>query len=140
MFGEVTEGVRVLGGASYIDARLTRTAGGVNQGNYAIGIPPFQLVAGGEWDLPFLKGLTVLGRLVYDSASYIDQMNVQQVPDWAQVNLGVRYAFEGINKKPIIVRLNVDNVFNANYWNATSFGQLSLSSPRTVMLSLTADF
>ena len=140
VFGEVAEGVRVLGGASYIDARLTRTAGGLNQGNYAIGIPPFQLVAGGEWDLPFLKGLTVLGRLVYDSTSYIDQMNVQQVPDWAQVNLGVRYAFEGINKKPIIVRLNVDNVFNANYWNATSFGQLSLSSPRTVMLSTSFNF
>ena len=67
-------------------------------------------------------------------------MNVQQVPDWAQVNLGVRYAFEGINKKPIIVRLNVDNVFNANYWNATSFGQLSLSSPRTVMLSTSFNF
>ena len=140
VFGEVTEGVRVLGGASYIDARPTRTAGGLNQGNYAIGIPPFQLVAGGEWDLPFLKGLTVLGRLVYDSTSYIDQMNVQQVPDWAQVNLGMRYAFEGINKKPIIVRLNVDNVFNANYWNATSFGQLSLSSPRTVMLSTSFNF
>ena len=109
VFGEVTEGVRVLGGASYIDARLTRTLGGINQGNHAVGVPNFQAVGGGEWDLPWLRGLTVLGRLVYDSTSYIDQMNVQRVPVWAQVKLGMRYSFEGINKKPIVILLTVDN-------------------------------
>ena len=46
----------------------------------------------------------VLGRIVYDSAAYVDRANLQQVPDWAQVNLGARYSFDGINKKPIIVR------------------------------------
>ena len=67
-------------------------------------------------------------------------LNLQQMPDWAQVNLGVRYAFEGINKKPIIIRANVNNVFDANYWYSTSFGQMSLSAPRTFLLSTTFNF
>ena len=140
VFGEPIEGVRLLGGMSYIDARLTQTEGGLNQGNQAVSVPPFQLVAGGEWDLPFAKGLTVLGRVVYESAAFVDRANLQQMPDWAQVNLGARYAFEGINKKPIIIRANVNNVFDANYWYSTSFGQMSLSSPRTFLLSTTFNF
>ena len=88
VFGELTEGVRLLGGMSYIDAWLTQTQGGLNQGNQAVSVPPFQLVAGGEWDLPFAKGLTVLGRVVYESAAFVDRANLQQMPDWAQVNLG----------------------------------------------------
>jgi len=140
VFGEAAPGVRLLGGASYIDARLTQTAGGLNQGNQAIGIPQFQLVAGGEWDLPVLKGVTLIGRLIYDSSAYLDSANLQQVPDWAQVNLGASYTFEGMNKKPIVVRATVNNVFNANYWNATSFGQLSLSTPRTFLLSTSFNF
>jgi len=140
VFGEPTEGVRLLGGMSYIDARLTQTQGGLNQGNQAVSVPPFQLVAGGEWDLPFAKGLTVLGRIVYESAAFVDRANLQQIPDWAQVNLGARYTFEGINKKPIIIRANVNNVFDANYWYSTSFGQMSVSSPRTFLLSTTFNF
>jgi iron complex outermembrane recepter protein len=140
VFGEPTEGVRLLGGLSYIDARLTLTQGGLNQGNQAVGVSPFQLVAGGEWDLPFAKAFTVLGRVIYDSPAFVDRANLQQMPDWALVNLGVRYTFEGINKKPIVIRANVNNVFDANYWQATSFGQMSLSSPRTFLLSTSFNF
>ena len=140
VFGEVTEGVRLLGGATFIDARLTQTSGGINQGNLAIGVPQFQFVAGGEWDLPFAKGLTATGRVVYNGPAYVDQMNVQQIPDWALVNVGLRYSFEGINKKPIVIRANVNNLFDANYWYSTTFAQLSPSNPRTFLLSTTFSF
>jgi iron complex outermembrane receptor protein len=56
VFGEVMDGLRLLGGTSYIDAELTKTEGGLNQGNKAP-ILPFQLTLYGEWDLPFLKAL-----------------------------------------------------------------------------------
>jgi iron complex outermembrane receptor protein len=41
VFGEVMEGLRLLGGTSYIDAELTKTEGGINQGNKAP-VLPFQ--------------------------------------------------------------------------------------------------
>ncbi len=56
VFGEITEGVRLLGGISYIDARLTKTQGGLNEGNQALGVPPFQLVAGGRMGPAFRQG------------------------------------------------------------------------------------
>lgn len=140
VFGAPVEGVRLLGGLSFIDARLTQTQGGLNQGNQAVGVSPFQLVAGGEWDLPFAKGFTVLGRVIYGSPAFVDRANLQQMPEWALVNLGTRYSFEGINKKPIVIRANVNNVFEANYWYSTSFGQMSLSAPRTFLLSAAFDF
>jgi iron complex outermembrane receptor protein len=67
-------------------------------------------------------------------------MNVQQIPDWALVNVGLRYSFEGINKKPIVIRANVNNLFDANYWYSTTFAQLSPSNPRTFLLSTTFNF
>ena len=67
-------------------------------------------------------------------------MNKQVVPDWAQVNIGARYTYERTNGKPIVIRANIDNLFNANYWNATSFGQLSASNPRSFMLAATFEF
>ena len=142
IFGEPIEGVRVLGGASFIDSRQVATAGGLNQGNYAIGVPVTQIVFGGEWDLPLqaLKGLTLLGRVIYSGSAYVDPMNVQQVPEWAQVNLGLRYTYERANGKPIVVRAAVDNLFNASYWDPNTSGQLGLSNPRTFMLSTSFTF
>jgi iron complex outermembrane receptor protein len=142
VFGEPVEGLRVLGGASYIEARQEATGGGLNQGNYAIGVPVLQLVAGGEWDVPVpaLRGLTLVGRLVYSSSAFLDAMNVQQVPEFAQVNVGLRYTYERANGKPIVVRATVDNLFNASYWDPNTFGQLSLSNPRTFLLSTSFNF
>ena len=101
-----------------------------------------EIVFGGEWDLPLqaLKGLTLLGRVIYSGSAYVDPMNVQQVPEWAQVNLGLRYTYERANGKPIIRRAAVDDLFNASYWDPNTSGQLGLSNPRTFMLSTSFTF
>lgn len=142
IFDEPFEGVRVLSGASFIEARQEATAGGLNQGNYAIGVPLLKVVLGGEWDVPLspLQGLTLVGRLIYNTSAFVDAMNVQQVPEWAQVDLGLRYTYERTNGKPIVVRATVDNLFNASYWDSNLWGQLNLSSPRTFMLSTSFNF
>jgi iron complex outermembrane receptor protein len=38
------------------------------------------------------------------------------------------------------VRANLDNVLDKSYWDANSFGQLTVSEPRTFLLSATFDF
>lgn len=40
--GQLRAGLRVLGGASWTQATLTRTAGGVNQGKQAVATPRWQ--------------------------------------------------------------------------------------------------
>src|SRR5690606_2965050 len=41
LFGEPVEGLRLLGGATWLDAEMTRTAGGGLDGNAPIGAPEF---------------------------------------------------------------------------------------------------
>ena len=57
-FGELTPGVRLLGGVMFIDARQEKTQGGLFDGYRTFSVPDTQLNLGGEWDLPFVRGLT----------------------------------------------------------------------------------
>ena len=70
-FGEPLEGFRVLGGAMFLDAVLTKTQAGRNDGWRAAGAPEVQINLASEWDLPFVRGLTVLGRAVYTGPQFV---------------------------------------------------------------------
>jgi hypothetical protein len=37
-------------------------------------------------------GLTLTGRVIYTSAQYYDLANSQKIPDWATLDVGLRYA------------------------------------------------
>ncbi|MGC4250340.1 MAG: TonB-dependent receptor, partial [Sphingobium sp.] len=140
MFGEPVSGVRLTGGLMAIDARLLKTAGGANDGNRAAGIPRLQGTLGAEWDLPFVPGLTLTSRLLYGGKTYIDAANTRTAASWTQVDLGARYTLNSPwNDKPIVVRMNVVNAFDRNYWVGRS-GAMYLAIPRNVTLSATYNF
>jgi iron complex outermembrane receptor protein len=139
LFGEPVAGFRVLGGVTLIDGRLTKTSGGDNDNNIAIGVPTLQMNAGAEWDMPFIPGLTLTGRVIYTSKQYLDASNNQEIPDWTRVDLGARYTVD-IRKTPVTIRANVENVFNKSYWSSTGGGYLSLGAPRTFLLSSSVNF
>jgi iron complex outermembrane receptor protein len=139
VFGEVTDGIRLLGGVSLIDSELTKTQGGVNQGNDGIGVPTVQVNLGAEWDVPAVTGLTLSGRGIYTSTQYLNAANTQELPSWTRLDLGARYVIKR-NGKPIVIRANVENVFDASYWANASRGQLGLSTPRTFLLSSAFNF
>lgn len=136
-FGEVAPGLRVLGGAAYIDGRLTKTQGGLNDGHYAVGVPTTTVNIGGEYDIPY-SAFTVTGRVIYTSYQFVDQANTQSIPDWTRVDLGARYT-TAINGVPVIIRANVLNVFDRNYWESAQAG-LSIGGGRTFLLSSTFRF
>ncbi|WP_179284160.1 TonB-dependent receptor [Bordetella genomosp. 10] len=143
VFGEVTSGVRLLGGVAFTDARLTRTTSSLTQGNKAAGVPDVQANLSGEWDLPFIRGLTLTGRVVYTSSQYVDSTNQEQqsIPAWTRFDLGARYVWERPGGKPITFRADVINVANRNYWAAYTFNSnLVTGAPRTIMLSATYEF
>lgn len=142
-FGELSPSVRVLGGVAFIDGRLTKTTGGVNDGKKAPGVAEVNLNMGAEWDTPFIPGFTVNGRVIYTSDQFVNAANTLSIPDWTRVDLGARYTFASPwNGKPIVVRLNVENVLNKNYWTAsyTADGVATLGAPRTFLASTTFNF
>ena len=138
--GEAARGVRLLGGYSYIDARLIHTQGGLTDGRRARGVPKNNLNLGSEWDLPFLAGATITGRMVYTDRMFIDTNNTRarSTPSWTRFDLGARYATK-IAGHDTTFRLNVDNVANRNYWASASRGVLVVGAPRSVRLSVSTD-
>lgn len=143
VFGEPVEGVRLIGGATYVDAELKKTQGGVNEGNTVIGVPDFQANINGEWDLPFLPGLTLDGRVVFTGEQFVNEANTIALDSWARLDLGLRYRAE-IGGAPLTFRARLDNATNNAYW-ASSGGfpganYLIQGAPRTFMMTVSADF
>ena len=123
-----------------MDAQLKKTAGGTFDGNEVPGVPKTAISLYGEYDTPFVEGMTLTGRVVYGGSTYYDRANTQKVDDWTRIDLGARYVYERENGKPIEFRANVANVFNENYWASSARGFLSGGAPRTLMFSTSVDF
>jgi iron complex outermembrane receptor protein len=139
VFGELTESLRLLGGASYIESVQLNTANTLTEGKRGVGVPEYRLVAGAEWDTPFVRGLTFTGRFVYNGSQFVDRANTQEISGWTRVDFGGRYTIEGYGM-PIIIRANVQNIFDTRAWIGGTFGNLTPNDPRTFRLSTTFQF
>jgi iron complex outermembrane receptor protein len=142
-YGAPFEGVRLLSGVTLMEATQLKTDNG-RDGWPAALAPKFRAVIGGEWDTPFMKGLTLTGRLTRTSdVMVLNSRPDLTVPAWTQVDLGARYTFSSpANDKPISLIFNVDNLFNESYWKVThpTAGNLLRSDARTFRLSAVVDF
>ena len=137
-FGELTDHVRILGGVAFQDAKLTKTRGGLLDGQTAQGVPKVQVNLGAEWDVLALSGLTLTSDLNYTGSQYTQTSNNFKIPSYAVLDIGGRYSFKA-NDYPITIRANLDNVFDKDYW-ATANRGLGLGAPRRLSLSATIDF
>ena len=138
-FGEPTQGVRVLGGANYIQPELTKTDGGLNNGNDAIGVPRFQANLGAEWDIPNTPDITLSARAVRTGKQYVNVANTLNIPAWTTFDVGARASstLEGV---PVTFRLTLQNLTNKGYWASATGGYLTQGTPRTLLASATFDF
>ena len=138
---EPIKGLRIIAGASVLDARLLRQTGGVNEGKKVAGVPDYLVNANVEWDLPFVPALTLTGRIVHTGEQPANNANTLWLPAWTRVDLGARYVAL-IGDKPLTLRFGVDNVANKRYW-ATAFDSsrpdLLQGAPRTFKLSASID-
>jgi iron complex outermembrane receptor protein len=148
-FGELTPAIRVLGGVTYIDGEVVNGASssGATVTNFSgktpVGVSEINLNVGAEWDTPFLRNLTLTGRIIYTSEQFANEANTLELDAWTRVDVGARYTFVSPwNGKPIVVRGNIENVFNEAYWNAyrTVSNAVSLAAPRTYLVSTTFNF
>ncbi|MBX3506241.1 MAG: TonB-dependent receptor [Parvibaculum sp.] len=139
MFGEPAEGIRLLGGVTFLDAELTSTALGANDGNTAVGVPDYLVNLTGEWDLPFLAGVTVMARVLYTAEQYADAANTQEVPDWTRLDLGARYTAD-FGNRPVTFNLFVENVTDESYWASANGGYLTMGDPLTAKFSVSTEF
>lgn len=141
--GEITHGLRATGGVMLLDPILTHTQGGANDGQRAANTSPVNFNMGLDYDLPFVKGLSVTADVMYTHSEYIENgTHRRSIPGWVRLDMGARYAIKNPASKDgkLSFLLNVDNVTNERYWNSGGYNYLSLSAPRTVRFAVMADF
>lgn len=141
-FGEVTRGVRMLGGVVYAQSQQTKTQGGLLDGYTAVGSPRWQANLGAEWDVPGVPGLTLTGRVQASASQWLTNNHTLGLPGWSVFDLGARYATKLAGRNAVL-RLNVDNVADRNYYSGIfreGAAIATVGAPRTVSTSLMVDF
>lgn len=139
VFGEPLEGLRLMAGGTRMDSELKNTAGGLNDGNDAVGVPTFQLNASVDWDVPGLEGVALNARAMRTGGQYADQANNLSLPTWNRFDAGARYRLK-VAEKDLTLRMNVENITDKNYWASANGGYLTQGDPRLVKFSGTLDF
>ena len=143
VYGQLLEGLRLIGGGTYLDAELTETQDGVDDGNTPTGAPEFLVNLNLEWDLRAVPGLTLDARAIYTDSQYIDTANTLTIPSWTRFDLGARYA-STVARRPVTLRARVENVADSDDWLSVGgypgANYLVLGAPRTFVLSASVDF
>jgi len=136
-YGEPVRGLRLMGGITFNDAKVARAA--QYQGNDAYGVPDTNVSLGADWDVPGLPGLSLNGRVIYTGSQYASNANTVSVPSWTRYDIGARYR-TSVSGKGLVLRAGIENLTDENVWLVSSNNYLTVSAPRTFVLSATVDF
>lgn len=143
VFGEPVLGLRLNGSATWIDPQMRKTAGGVNDGNTAVGVARFYGVLGAEYDIKPVDGLTATARVNHTGSQYADAANHKKLSDYTTLDLGLRYRTRvNADGNEMVWRVGLENVTNKKYWSGSNdnSGYLYQGDPRTVKVSMSYDF
>src|ERR1700753_3913592 len=140
--GKIWDDLTIIGGVTVMDARVTNDpANPAFVGSIPAGVSPSSEKIYVEYDvpyiseLPFLRGLTLIGGVHYSSDFYINQPNTTRLPGYVVGDIGLRYTTTYDNH-PLILRFNINNITNAAYWVQTNYEGL----PRTYLASAQIKF
>lgn len=144
-FGELQPRLRLMGGATYTQAEMTKVVSGGVKDKQVTGVPKVIAKLGTEYDLLDVPGLTLTGNINHTGKQYATNDHRVSLDSYTTYDVGARYAFK-VETKPVTLRATVQNVTNKAYWlgswNGGDGSGLSggLGAPRTVLLSGTVDF
>lgn len=141
LFGEPMLGLRLNGGATWLDPTMVRTAGGTYDGKEPIGVPHYNMVLGAEYDIKPIEGLTATARVNRSGSQYANSANTKKLDSYTTLDLGVRYRMK-LQENDMVWRVGVENVTNENYWSSVeSYGSyIYQGQPRTLKVSMSYDF
>lgn len=143
VYGEPMEGLRLIGGATWLDAEVTRAQNAAEVGKTPIGVPEFQINANVEWDVPSVNGLTLEGRAVHTGSQQVNALNTVELDSWTRFDAGVRYEFTA-GERPLTIRARVENIADEDQWVAVGgypgSNYLTLGAPRTFRVAISTDF
>ena len=145
--GNLLTSLSVLGGFTYIDARLLNSGNPATSGGMIVGVPRWKSDVTLDWHPGFLHGLAFSGTAHYESDRAATDINNSIAPQYATLDVGARYATR-VLRHDVIARVGAINVTNKHYYSSIADGNIVgspgantayLGAPRTVLASLEID-
>ena len=141
--GELLPGWQMIVNYAYTDTEITRANNGT-QGNRLPNAPKH---AGNIWSIyafenETLRGLKIGGGVTLRGKREGNLENDYQIPGYAVFNLMTSYGIK-VGKTRVTAQLNVNNLFNKEYFSGTSgFGRtrIAVGTPRVFLGSLRVEY
>ncbi len=141
--GSATDHLRVIGGATLINARHEGTGVPSFDGKAPVNVPWLRGRAAADYGVASVPGLAFDGALTYASEKFAVRDNTLATPAYRLYDAGVRYA-RSVGPVRVTWRLRVENLLDTVYWKdvgeSGGDGYLHLGAPRTFKLSAQFDF
>ncbi|MCR4541277.1 TonB-dependent siderophore receptor [Pseudomonas sp. 18.1.10] len=141
--GRVTSDLQVSASVAAIRARVSGSGTDAYDGHQAINVPKLRASLHGDYSIPGIPGLALLGGVQYSASKYANREATVKVDDYAVFDAGARYTTR-VGDYATVLRLTVDNLFDKRYWRdvgeSAGDGYLFLGAPRTARLSATVNF
>ncbi|PFG72586.1 iron complex outermembrane receptor protein [Pseudomonas poae] len=141
--GHVTSDLQVSASVAAIRTRVSGSGTDDYDGHQAINVPKLRASLHGDYSIPGVPGLALIGGVQYSASKYANREATVKVDDYAVFDVGGRYSTK-VGDYATVLRLTVDNLFDKRYWRdvgeSAGDGYLFLGAPRTARLSATVNF
>ena len=141
--GWASERLQISASVAAIRSRVTGSGTAEYEGHQTINVPAVRASLYGDYALPWVDGLAVLGGVQYSGKKYASQQGGVQAASYAIFNIGSRYSTR-IEGYDTVLRLTVDNLFDKRYWRDVGEymgdNYLFQGAPLTARLSTSINF
>lgn len=141
--GWATQRLQIAASVAAIRSRVEGTGTPAYEGHQTLNVPRLRVSLQGDYALPWLDGLALLGGMQYSGSKYADRQGNAATGAYAIFNIGSRYSTR-IDGYDTVFRLTVDNLFDKRYWRDAGeyMGDdyLFQGAPLTARLSASVNF
>lgn len=146
--GALTPDISLLGGVTFIDARLQNSGVAATNNKLIVGVPKYKVDEFVDYHPYFFRGGALTAAVHYEDARAATNTNLSYANAFVSVDLGARYSAD-LGTHHATVRFQVLNVNDARYYVSVADGNIVgspgantayLGAPRTYHASLELDF
>jgi iron complex outermembrane receptor protein len=145
--GAITSQLSILGGITYVDAKLVGTGVAATNDKQVVGVPRVKTDVSLDYHPDFARGFALTGTLHGESRRAATNTNTSFAPSYATLDVGARYS-TALGSHFLTLRLQVINATDKYYYSSVADGNIVGSpgantayfgAPRTYLASVELD-